>query len=63
MPGICDVIDPPLIQVEPKRQVACHLYPAPGGGVPGAAAVPAAAGGSAVGRAVASQAEPDSTDH
>ncbi len=28
MPGTCDVVDPPLIQIEPKRQVACHLYPA-----------------------------------
>jgi oligopeptide/dipeptide ABC transporter ATP-binding protein len=27
MPGICDVVDPPLIQLGPKRQVACHLYP------------------------------------
>jgi oligopeptide/dipeptide ABC transporter ATP-binding protein len=29
MAGICDTIDPPLIQLEDKRQVACHLYPAP----------------------------------
>jgi oligopeptide/dipeptide ABC transporter ATP-binding protein len=30
MPGVCDVADPPLIQLEPKRQVACHLYPVAG---------------------------------
>lgn len=29
MPGTCDVVDPPLIQIEPRRQVACHLYPPP----------------------------------
>jgi oligopeptide/dipeptide ABC transporter ATP-binding protein len=47
MPGTCDVIDPPLIEVEPRRQVACHLYPTPVGDAPaeapGAVSTPAAA--------------------
>ena len=30
MPGTCDVIRPPLIEMEPDTKVACHLYPAPG---------------------------------
>ncbi len=29
MPGKCDVIDPPLIEVKKGRYVACHLYPEP----------------------------------
>ncbi len=50
MPGTCDVVDPPLIQVEPRRQVACHLYPAPvsalvvAGDPPPAADAPATSG-------------------
>ena len=27
MPGKCDVIDPPLIEVKKGKYVACHLYP------------------------------------
>ena len=26
MQGLCDVIEPPLVQVEPDRMVECHLY-------------------------------------
>lgn len=29
MPGTCDVIDPPLIDIREGRRVACHLYPSP----------------------------------
>jgi oligopeptide/dipeptide ABC transporter ATP-binding protein len=29
MAGKCDVIDPPLVEVQPSRFVACHLYPGP----------------------------------
>jgi peptide/nickel transport system ATP-binding protein len=28
IPGTCDTTDPPLIQLGPRHQVACHLYPA-----------------------------------
>jgi peptide/nickel transport system ATP-binding protein len=28
IPGTCDVVDPPLIQLGARHQVACHLYPA-----------------------------------
>ncbi len=28
MAGVCDVAEPPLIQVASRREVACHLYPA-----------------------------------
>ena len=31
IPGRCDVIDPPLVEVRDSRQVACHLYPSPDG--------------------------------
>jgi oligopeptide/dipeptide ABC transporter ATP-binding protein len=50
MPGVCDVVDPPLIQLEPGRQVACHLYPAPGVVVEpgGAVAIPMPAGAAPV---------------
>jgi oligopeptide/dipeptide ABC transporter ATP-binding protein len=34
MAGTCDVIDPPLIQLGPGREVACHLYPASGAMAP-----------------------------
>jgi oligopeptide/dipeptide ABC transporter ATP-binding protein len=27
MPGICDVVDPPLMRVAVGHEVACHLYP------------------------------------
>ena len=30
--GTCEVIDPPLIEVRPKHQAACHLWPAAYGG-------------------------------
>lgn len=26
MPGVCDVLDPPVINVDPEHQVRCHLY-------------------------------------
>ena len=26
MAGLCDVVEPPLVQVEPDRTVECHLY-------------------------------------
>ena len=28
IPGTCDVVDPHLIQLGPRHEVACHLYPA-----------------------------------
>jgi oligopeptide/dipeptide ABC transporter ATP-binding protein len=37
--GICEVVDPPLIELSPGRSVACHLYPE----VQQAAGVPARA--------------------
>ncbi len=30
IPGTCETIDPPLIELGPRHLVACHLYPAPG---------------------------------
>ncbi len=30
IPGTCDVVDPPLIQLAPRHDVACHRYPAAG---------------------------------
>ena len=29
IPGTCDVVRPPLIEIEAGHKVACHLYPAP----------------------------------
>ena len=26
MPGLCDVVSPKLVEIEPRRLVACHLY-------------------------------------
>jgi peptide/nickel transport system ATP-binding protein len=26
MPGVCDVVTPPVINIEPGHQVRCHLY-------------------------------------
>ena len=34
IPGTCDTIDPPLIQLGPRHQVACHLYPTPAEAMP-----------------------------
>jgi oligopeptide/dipeptide ABC transporter ATP-binding protein len=29
IPGTCDIVRPPLIDIEPGHRVACHLYPTP----------------------------------
>jgi oligopeptide/dipeptide ABC transporter ATP-binding protein len=34
IPGVCDVIDPPVVKVDDEHEVRCHLYTPPQGAIP-----------------------------